>query len=67
MTLRLLSHIELPAHRSKGGFDHADVHSPSPTDRLYVVIVLSGIGLRIAVAGLRRGRSGPFATLCGSS
>ena len=34
MTLRLLSHIELPAHRSKGGFDHADVHSP--TDRLYV-------------------------------
>jgi len=34
MTLRLLSHIELPAHRSAGGFDHADVHSP--TDRLYV-------------------------------
>jgi DNA-binding beta-propeller fold protein YncE len=34
MTLRLLGHIELPAHRSKGGFDHADVHAP--TDRLYV-------------------------------
>jgi DNA-binding beta-propeller fold protein YncE len=34
MTLRLLSHIELPPHRSSGGFDHADVHSP--TDRLYV-------------------------------
>src|SRR5262249_50026187 len=34
MTLRLLGHIELPAHRSKGGFDHADIHSP--TDRLYV-------------------------------
>ena len=34
MTLRLLGHIELPANRSKGGFDHADIHSP--TDRLYV-------------------------------
>jgi hypothetical protein len=34
MTLRLLRHIELPAHRSSGGFDHADVHSP--TDRVYV-------------------------------
>src|SRR5690348_4872867 len=34
MTLRLLGHIELPPHRSNGGFDHADVHSP--TDRLYV-------------------------------
>ena len=34
MALRLLNHIELPAHRSKGGFDHADVHPP--TDRLYV-------------------------------
>jgi len=34
MTLRLLSHVELPAHRAKGGFDHADIHSP--TDRLYV-------------------------------
>jgi DNA-binding beta-propeller fold protein YncE len=34
MTLRLLGHIELPAHQSKGGFDHADVHAP--TDRLYV-------------------------------
>ena len=30
MTLRLLGY----AHRSKGGFDHADVHSP--TDRIYV-------------------------------
>jgi DNA-binding beta-propeller fold protein YncE len=34
MTLRLLGYIDLPAHRSKGGFDHADVHSP--TDRIYV-------------------------------
>jgi DNA-binding beta-propeller fold protein YncE len=34
MALRLLGHIELPAHRSSGGFDHADIHAP--TDRLYV-------------------------------
>jgi len=34
MALRLLGHIELPAHRADGGFDHADTHSP--TDRLYV-------------------------------
>jgi DNA-binding beta-propeller fold protein YncE len=34
MALRLLSHIELPAHRSNGEFDHADIHPP--TDRLYV-------------------------------
>jgi DNA-binding beta-propeller fold protein YncE len=34
MTLRLLGHIELPPHRSSGGFDHADVHSL--TDRIYV-------------------------------
>jgi hypothetical protein len=34
MTLRLLGHVELPAHRGKGGFDHADIHAP--TDRLYV-------------------------------
>ncbi len=34
MTLRLLGHIELPAHRSGGGFDHADIYSP--TDRIYV-------------------------------
>jgi DNA-binding beta-propeller fold protein YncE len=34
MTLRLISYIELPAHRSNGGFDHADIHPPS--DRLYV-------------------------------
>ena len=34
VTLRLLGHIELPPHRSSGGFDHADVHSP--TDRIYV-------------------------------
>jgi DNA-binding beta-propeller fold protein YncE len=34
MTLRLLGYIELPPHRSSGGFDHADVHSP--TDRIYV-------------------------------
>jgi DNA-binding beta-propeller fold protein YncE len=30
----LLGHIELPANRSSGGFDHADIHVP--TDRLYV-------------------------------
>jgi DNA-binding beta-propeller fold protein YncE len=34
MALRLLGHIELPPHRSDGGFDHADIHSP--TDRIYV-------------------------------
>jgi len=34
MALRLLGHIELPADRSSGGFDHADIHAP--TDRLYV-------------------------------
>jgi len=34
MALRLLGHIELPENRSKGGFDHADIHAP--TDRLYV-------------------------------
>jgi DNA-binding beta-propeller fold protein YncE len=34
MALRLLGHIDLPAHRSDGGFDHADIHPP--TDRLYV-------------------------------
>jgi DNA-binding beta-propeller fold protein YncE len=34
MTLRSVGHIELPRHRSGGGFDHADVHSP--TDRIYV-------------------------------
>jgi len=34
MALRLLGHIELPPNRSRGGFDHADVHQG--TDRLYV-------------------------------
>jgi DNA-binding beta-propeller fold protein YncE len=34
MPLNLVSHIELPAHKSSGGFDHADIHAPS--DRLYV-------------------------------
>jgi DNA-binding beta-propeller fold protein YncE len=34
MVLRLVGHIELPPNRSKGGFDHADVHQG--TDRLYV-------------------------------
>ena len=34
MALRLLGHIELPAHRSNGGFDHADIHPP--TNRIYV-------------------------------
>jgi hypothetical protein len=34
MALRLLGHIDLPEHRGAGGFDHADIHSPS--DRLYV-------------------------------
>jgi len=34
MSLRLIKHIDLPANRSTGGFDHADVHGP--TGRLYV-------------------------------
>jgi len=34
MTLRLLGYTELPPNRSKGGFDHADIHLP--TGRLYV-------------------------------
>jgi len=34
MSLRLLSHIELPAHAKQGGFDHAAVHHES--SRLYV-------------------------------
>src|SRR3984893_694510 len=34
MACRLLGHIALPANRSKGGFDHADIHPA--TDRLYV-------------------------------
>jgi len=34
MALRLFGHIDLPEHRSAGGFDHADIHSPS--DRLYL-------------------------------
>lgn len=34
MALRLLGHVELPANRSSGGFDHADIHPPM--DRLYV-------------------------------
>src|SRR5262245_16607417 len=34
MALRLLGHIELPAHQSNGGFDHADIHPP--TNRIYV-------------------------------
>jgi YVTN family beta-propeller protein len=34
MALRQLGHVDLPPNRSKGGFDHADVHQG--TDRLYV-------------------------------
>lgn len=34
MALRLLGHVELPANKSKGGFDHADIHAP--TNRHYV-------------------------------
>src|SRR5882762_2855074 len=34
MALCLLGYIELPAHQSNGGFDHADIHLP--TDRIYV-------------------------------
>ena len=34
MALRLLGHIELPAHGSNGGFDHADIHPV--TNRIYV-------------------------------
>src|SRR4029077_2463680 len=40
MTLRSLGYIELPAHQSNGGFDHADVHSP--TDRIYVAHTANG-------------------------
>jgi hypothetical protein len=42
MPLSLVTHIELPAHKSSGGFDHADIYAPTdrlfmpPTDRLYV-------------------------------
>jgi DNA-binding beta-propeller fold protein YncE len=34
MALQLLGHIELPPNRSKGGFDHADIHQGKA--RLYV-------------------------------
>src|SRR5213594_1909984 len=34
MSLRLLGHIELPAHVKEGGFDHAAIHRE--TSRLYV-------------------------------
>ena len=34
MALRLLGHVDLPAHAEPGGFDHADVHHR--TGRLYV-------------------------------
>lgn len=34
MALKKAGYIDLPEHRGAGGFDHADVHSPS--DRLYV-------------------------------
>ena len=34
MALCLLGYIELPAHQSNGGFDHADIHPP--TNRIYV-------------------------------
>jgi DNA-binding beta-propeller fold protein YncE len=34
MALRLLGHVELPANKSKEGFDHADIHAA--TNRLYV-------------------------------
>ena len=34
MTMKNIDYIDLPEHRGAGGFDHADVHSPS--DRLYV-------------------------------
>ena len=34
MSLRLSGYVELPPHKGKGGFDHADIHVAS--DRLYV-------------------------------
>lgn len=34
MAMKKIGYIDLPEHRGAGGFDHADVHSPS--DRLYV-------------------------------
>jgi DNA-binding beta-propeller fold protein YncE len=29
MTFELVGHVDLPAHKAKGGFDHAAVHAPS--------------------------------------
>src|SRR6476646_8565799 len=34
MALHLLGHVDLPANKSKGGFDHADIHVQ--TNRAYV-------------------------------
>src|SRR5438046_7565632 len=34
MAMKNVGYIELPEHCGAGGFDHADIHSPS--DRLYV-------------------------------
>src|SRR5438552_4711262 len=34
IVLKNIGYIDLPEHRGTGGFDHADIHSPS--DRLYV-------------------------------
>src|SRR5882762_4018337 len=34
MALKKVGYIDLPEHRGAGGFDHADIHSPS--DRIYV-------------------------------
>jgi DNA-binding beta-propeller fold protein YncE len=34
MSLQLVGYVDLPPHKGKGGFDHADVHAAS--DRLYV-------------------------------
>ena len=52
MALRLLGHIELPENRSKGGFDHADIHPP--TDRLYVAHTSNDAVDVIDVPQLRR-------------
>ncbi len=50
MTLRLLGYIELPPNRTKGGFDHADIHLP--TARLYVAHTANNA---VDVIDIRRG------------
>jgi DNA-binding beta-propeller fold protein YncE len=60
MVLRLVGHIELPANRASGGFDHADIHSP--TDRLYVAHTSNDAIDLIDIAGDRYIESVPGLT-----